>query len=220
MFPGVYLEEDDNGPRPIEGVATSIAAFVGETERGALTPRLVTSLSEFAAWFGPAPAASDAYLPDAVRGFFENGGERLYICRVGAADATVATLTRGPLTIRAAGPGSWGNRIFVRVETNADDPARLRIALSYTPSSGMAGPPPDVREAFTGVSLDASSESGAVRELAQHSALVTAEIDANGSADAAAAVGSGWLAGGSDGALPPGADDYQGATTARGARLQ
>ena len=29
LSPGVYVEEVDSGSRPIEGVATSVAAFVG-----------------------------------------------------------------------------------------------------------------------------------------------------------------------------------------------
>ena len=43
LHPGVYIEEIERGPRPIEGVPTSTAAFLGEAERGAITPRLVTS---------------------------------------------------------------------------------------------------------------------------------------------------------------------------------
>lgn len=43
LAPGVFIEEMERGPRPIEGVATSIAAFLGETERGTSQPKLVTS---------------------------------------------------------------------------------------------------------------------------------------------------------------------------------
>ena len=46
LHPGVYIEEIERGPRPIEGVPTSTAAFLGEAERGAITPRLVTSYQE------------------------------------------------------------------------------------------------------------------------------------------------------------------------------
>ena len=34
LAPGVYVEEIERGPKPIEGVATSTAAFLGATERG------------------------------------------------------------------------------------------------------------------------------------------------------------------------------------------
>lgn len=33
-YPGIYIEEIPRGARPIEGVVTSITAFVGRTSRG------------------------------------------------------------------------------------------------------------------------------------------------------------------------------------------
>jgi phage tail sheath protein FI len=50
--PGVFVEEIPARVRPIEGVPTGTAALVGETERGALAPRLVTSTAAFQRWFG------------------------------------------------------------------------------------------------------------------------------------------------------------------------
>ena len=38
LAPGVFIEEIERGPRPIEGAATSTAAFLGETERGPTRP--------------------------------------------------------------------------------------------------------------------------------------------------------------------------------------
>ncbi len=38
LSPGVYVEEYEIGPRPIEGVGTSTAGFIGMTERGQLKP--------------------------------------------------------------------------------------------------------------------------------------------------------------------------------------
>ncbi len=39
LYPGVYVEEIDTGNKPIEGVSTSTAGFLGIAERGATTPR-------------------------------------------------------------------------------------------------------------------------------------------------------------------------------------
>src|SRR5262245_351760 len=94
LAPGVYVEEISNGPRPIEGVSTSTAGFVGETERGPTKPRLVTSWQDYQRWFGgyidrPPFNALNHYLPFAVRGFFDNGGQRLFVARV-IGDAAVA----------------------------------------------------------------------------------------------------------------------------------
>jgi hypothetical protein len=46
LAPGVFIEEIERGPKPIEGVATSTAAFLGETLRGPQLPWLVTSYNE------------------------------------------------------------------------------------------------------------------------------------------------------------------------------
>jgi Bacteriophage tail sheath protein len=73
-------------------VSTNIAAFLGETERGPTHPRLVTSDAEYARMFGGVVPAG-GYLPYAVRGFFENGGKRLFVARVVGADAGTASPT-------------------------------------------------------------------------------------------------------------------------------
>jgi uncharacterized protein len=90
--PGVYVEEIDRGSRPIEGVSTAIAGFIGFTEdvRGGaelFKPMLVTTWTQFQNYF--ARPGSDgftefnAYLPFAVYGYFLNGGGRCWIASVG-----------------------------------------------------------------------------------------------------------------------------------------
>jgi phage tail sheath protein FI len=79
--PGVYVEEIERGPKPIEGVPTSTAAFLGETECGSTKPRLVSSYEEYRHGFGGA-FGTDQFMPDAVNGFFENGGQRVFVCRL------------------------------------------------------------------------------------------------------------------------------------------
>lgn len=74
LSPGVYVEEINTGPVPIEGVSTSTAGFVGQTARGPLEPRLVTSFVEFQRWFGSIIDPAISFLPFAVQGFFDNGG--------------------------------------------------------------------------------------------------------------------------------------------------
>ncbi|HEX6354188.1 phage tail sheath C-terminal domain-containing protein [Actinophytocola sp.] len=109
LSPGVYIEEVDAGPRPIAGVSTSTAGMVGVTQRGPTTgkPKLVTNFLEFQTTFGgflPEPDTSvrDAWANDpaeggrwwlfplAVKGFFDNGGQRLYVKRVVGGDARPA----------------------------------------------------------------------------------------------------------------------------------
>jgi phage tail sheath protein FI len=105
LTPGVYVEEIERGPRPIEGVATSTAGFLGEAERGPIKPRLVTSYAEYQRWFGGV-FDTGKFLPDAVSGFFENGGRRLFVCRLVGDQATSAQVVFGRFTVRAIGPGA------------------------------------------------------------------------------------------------------------------
>src|SRR4051812_25205094 len=116
LHPGVYIEEIERGPRPIEGVATSTVAFLGETARGPLRPRLVTGYNEYTRWFGNV-FARDKFMPHALNGFFENGGKRAFICRiVDRANARASQLVSGDLTIDAVGPGLWGDRVFIQIK--------------------------------------------------------------------------------------------------------
>ncbi len=105
----VIIEEEQPRVRTIQAVQTSIVAAVGVTERGPIaTPTLVTSETEYQAIFGGFTANSD--LAHAVRGFFENGGQFLFISRTvhytdpsipGTATAVKATLN---LLTAASGP--------------------------------------------------------------------------------------------------------------------
>ncbi|MCX9010215.1 MAG: phage tail sheath family protein [Candidatus Methanoperedens sp.] len=120
LTPGVYVEEFEIGAKPIEGVSTSTAGMLGPTERGPSTPQLVTNWLQFQRMYGS--YIDGSYLAYAVDGFFANGGQRCYIGRVVANDASKASLKltaagSDALTVEAIGEGSWGNRIVVKVGT-------------------------------------------------------------------------------------------------------
>ena len=162
-YPGVYVDEISTGPCPIEGVSTSTAGFVGETERGPTLPRLVTSWAEFDRWFGgfldlPTLDRSNRFLPYAVRGFFENGGQRLFVARVIGQTTVVASLElqgpSGPTMIVANGQGTWGNNVLVVVKQASSallaDPATpeaqwFRLQLFYY-RDGVPGVPDAVED--------------------------------------------------------------------------
>ncbi|MBF9031844.1 phage tail sheath family protein [Rhodobacterales bacterium HKCCE3408] len=115
LAPGVFIEEIERGPKPIEGVATSTAAFLGETERGPLSPRLVTSYGEYLRLYGGVFAGGTKYMPFSVKMFFDNGGRRVYITRLVGAGAATSVLDDAGYRFEALGPGAAGDRIFVRV---------------------------------------------------------------------------------------------------------
>lgn len=82
LSPGVYVEETEAGTRPVEGVGTAVAAFVGFAAAGPYnTPTLVTNWSQFTQTFGDFVA--DTYLAHAVYGYLANGGSACYVVRVG-----------------------------------------------------------------------------------------------------------------------------------------
>ncbi len=114
LSPGVYVEEIDAGPKPIEGVSTSTTGAVGVTVRGPSSgkPKLITSFADFTRVFGgymkePASATVNKWagndaeggrwwqFPLSVKGFFDNGGKRLYVKRVLPASATAASAAFG-----------------------------------------------------------------------------------------------------------------------------
>ncbi len=94
LSPGVYVEEVERGSKPIEGVSTSTAGFLGPTERGPTDQRLITSFAQYKRLFGG--YIDDGYLPTAVEGYFQNGGSRAYVGRVtGANNHAEGTLVAG-----------------------------------------------------------------------------------------------------------------------------
>ncbi len=82
LSPGVYVEEVESGSRPIEGVGTATAAFVGFAADGPFDePVLVTNWGQYTQAFGG--FAEGCYLPQAVFGYFLNGGTTCYVVRIG-----------------------------------------------------------------------------------------------------------------------------------------
>ncbi|MER5734878.1 phage tail sheath subtilisin-like domain-containing protein [Streptomyces sp. NPDC002262] len=105
LSPGVYVEEVQSGSRPIEGVGTSVAAFVGFARKGPFDePVLVTNWSQFVSRFGD--FVEGTYLAASVYGFFANGGGTCYVVRVD--DGTAAPEDTAPAVEGAGGPTALG----------------------------------------------------------------------------------------------------------------
>ncbi len=123
LSPGVYVEEVEAGSRPIEGVGTAVAAFVGLAARGPFNqPTLVTNWNQFVQTFGDFNEGS--YLAHAVYGYLQNGGGVCYIVRIGgngpapSARAEIALGREKGLLYRisALESGPSGNDITVEVQ--------------------------------------------------------------------------------------------------------
>lgn len=124
LSPGVYVEEFDSGSKPMEGVSTSTAGFVGVAQRGITVgvPQLVTNFADFKRIYGGYLSENEfgsyRFLAYAVEHFFINGGSRCFVMRVAPQDAASATgalpdAENAVLTISAKNPGEWGNRMQV-----------------------------------------------------------------------------------------------------------
>lgn len=133
LAPGVYMEEVSFRSKSIEGVPTSTTGMAGLTRFGPVhldggptstAPRLITSFTEFESVYGGLEELSYSgtlrtnYLAHAVRAFFMNGGQRIYISRVFVPDGAdakkgraerVVTVGATTATWRARWPGKLGN---------------------------------------------------------------------------------------------------------------
>jgi Bacteriophage tail sheath protein len=164
LTPGVYVEEIDTGPKPIEGVATSIAGAVGVTERGPNTagpltgkPELVTSFAEFVRKFGgflpqPDPPTVNKWalnateggrwwlFPLSVKGFFDNGGQQLFVKRVVSRTASPASGNAGTgiTSELAASAGTAATRIRLRHLLGIQNGSTIDI---YSNGAAVAGSP-------------------------------------------------------------------------------
>jgi len=92
IAPGVYVEEISFRSRPIEGLGTSTAGFIGSCRSGPIGGRLelLTSISDFESIYGISSPLNfrdikipvQNYLAHAVRAFFTEGGKRCYVARI------------------------------------------------------------------------------------------------------------------------------------------
>ncbi len=193
LSPGVYVEEVEAGSRPIEGVGTAVAAFVGLAGRGpANTPTLVTNWNQFTSVFGDFVEGS--YLAHAVYGYFLNGGGAAYVVRVGA-DGVMPTASaelpsaaeKGKPAFRVAaleaGPG--GNDLSVSVEPASED---AEGAFKLVVKQGSK-----VVETFDNVTAGKGKTSVATAVKAQSKTITIEEV---GGALTAPSTGSVSLAGG------------------------
>jgi phage tail sheath protein FI len=199
LSPGVYVEEVDAGPKAIQGVGTSTTGFVGPTERGPTRPLLVTSWGDYQRWFGGLTPEKQSYLPYAVKGFFDNGGQRLFIARIHSSKAAPAAALKvpsqgaNPIVLTANGRGEWGNRVFFMVRASSDRvPGSFRLTLFYytdSPPTPLVNPvskdPKKVRdpnrrnpnfiEDFDQLSIDPKSSMNVIKILNASSQLVVAD---------------------------------------------
>ena len=146
--PGVYIQEVETGPVPIQGVATSITGAVGVTAQGPTSgkPILVTSFNDFQSTFGsflkpppdsqlnewldPVEGGAWWQFPLSVKGYFDNGGQQLYVKRVFSGQAQAAS-------------GSLGQGLTADLSAaSAATDTTLQLAHTFRIAKTGAGTPP------------------------------------------------------------------------------
>src|SRR5690242_11741632 len=142
LTPGVYVEEVDRGPKPIEGVGTAVAAFLGIAEKGPIgQATMIANWTQFTDVFGGFVPGS--YLAASVYAYFNNGGTICFVVRVGSEDAqelgaptATAELTArasgNPVTLKAIAREAGAEGIALEVTEGPDDTFNLTVKRGTT----------------------------------------------------------------------------------------
>lgn len=225
--PGVYIQEMPSGSRPIEGVGTAIAAFIGVTADGPYNELIkVTNWAQYVRTFGG--WAEGAYTPHAIYQYFNNGGGACYVCRIGQgrggeSQRASAELTSGAKAglgvyrIEAKDPGAGGESITVKVEQEEATPGEGgEEGKQPEPTFSVTVRRGETEERYTKVSARRGARSHDLITALQTSNLVTASELGNATvAERMPASGEVVLAGGAVLPTTLGPDDYLGDEVAR-----
>jgi phage tail sheath protein FI len=151
LSPGVYIQEVDAGPKPIEGVGTATAAFVGFAAGGPVNrPVLVTNWSQYVETFSSIedggrrnPYLPGGYLAHAVYGFFLNGGGRCYVTRVAppTGDGRASDLAKAAAQLPSRASKAVTS-LTVTPKTTPTTDIQVEVAPSTTPTGAPVGGAP------------------------------------------------------------------------------
>lgn len=186
LHPGVYVEEVSSGVRPIEGVSTSTAAFIGEAVRGIPdTPHYLTSFADYTRLLGGYAEGDRGLMAHAVEAFFKNGGVRAYAVRVLPGDATqgesplVATNKKAgasagnlfppALSFMANGDGAWAEALGVEIADSTHFPGEaFQIKVTWTEAGSTR-----TLETFDDLRMDWTSENYVATVITDGSHYIT-----------------------------------------------
>jgi hypothetical protein len=185
LSPGVYIEEVNTGPRPIEGVGTAMAAFVGFAPAGPINyPTLITNWTQYVETFGSLENGgtrnahmNGAFLSHAVYGYFLNGGGRCYVTRVVPPSGKGQQPQPEPMQLPSRASKAVPSLSIIPKGAPASD-----IQVDVAPPSGEEPPEGtftlkirmgEVEETYENVSLGKRGVKNVVETVNQASKLVT-----------------------------------------------
>lgn len=147
--PGVYIEET-SALRPVEGVSTTTAAFLGFAPAGKVgVPTEVDSWQDFCHEFAPRRTglhSPSMYMPYAVRGYFENGGRKAIVVRLdksrdGPAQYVqeIAKLDQGPEVSMVATPETQDEQVVEAVLAQVTEGKQATYLFDAPAGMGLPG---------------------------------------------------------------------------------
>jgi phage tail sheath protein FI len=194
LTPGVYVEEVDRGPKPIEGVGTAVAAFLGVAEKGPIgQATMVANWTQYTEQFGG--FVPGAYMAQAVYGYFNNGGTLCFVVRVGDESAPEV---KAPPIVAEIGSKASGAPVTLKALARETGAAAEGISLEVTDgpddSFNLTVKHGQQEEKYEGVTM-ARGPKNVLEVVNKQSKLVTLEeVAAKGVAIAERAPASGKYA--------------------------
>lgn len=127
IVPGTYIEVRAEGLLSVGAISTGNVGVIGTAEKGTAQVQRINSADDARARFGEDPwdgnAKDNLTLVKAIKLLFDSGANTVYAKRVfDETKAKAATYqVKGPnnvplLTLKAKTPGTWANRLEIRVE--------------------------------------------------------------------------------------------------------
>ena len=179
LSPGVYVEEFNSGPRPIQAAGTAMAAFVGFAPSGPKNQAvLITNWSQFVETFGkiepglnvPNPHMDGAYLSHCVYGYFQNGGGRCYVVRIALDDdSSQSNAENQVLTVESESSQAIGSFKIVpkkalspgevlEVEVKKELSTNTKVSETRKPSEGASKAVKNASESTKSKAADADQQ--------------------------------------------------------------
>jgi hypothetical protein len=173
LTPGVYVEEVDRGSKPIEGVGTAVAAFLGVAAKGPLgKATMIANWTQFTETFGE--FVPGAYLAHAVYGYFNNGGSLCFVVRIGDEDAGEVKPPRAAAALPSrASSGAVTLRALSR-EAGASAGTSVEVSESEADTFNVTVRRGDAEERFEGLTV-ARGPKNVLEVVNKQSTLVTLE---------------------------------------------
>jgi len=193
LHPGVYVEEIPSGAKPIEGIGTSVAAFVGYAAKGPMKePQLIFRWDDYQDRYGGIRDTGKARQGDpmgfSVLSFFQNGGTKAYVVRLAAGASQAEGYLLHPdqppdqpeeqiLKFTARNEGTWGNHL--RVWLRPKDPDNQLLGL-FTLEAGLVAGTEEEKytklERFTDLGMDPHSPDYIESKVNDASSLVYVQV--------------------------------------------